>query len=266
MTAHLCDEKIIAVVENGVGRFTINNAKKRNAMSKSMWARMGEVFEAWARGPAVTVVVVRGAGDKCFCAGNDISEFATVRYSVDSVAEYSRTTEHAFAALKTMPKPTIARIDGFCIGGGLELAMLCDLQFAATTATFGVTPAKLGLGYKLADISLLLENVSAKVAKELLFTGRKFSAENALRWGLSSQIAEADQLDALVENYVAEISANAPLTITAAKLIVIEAQKPENQRDLAKCQALIDACHESADYQEGQRAFAEKRQPNFIGK
>jgi len=170
-----------------------------------------------------------------------------------------------FRSLKNMAKPTIARIEGFCIGGGLELALLCDMQFAASSATFGVTPAKLGLGYQLADITLLLENVSAKVAKELLYTGRKFSAEEALRWGLISQLAPVDELDALVDSYVSEIAGNAPLTIKAAKLIIAEAQKPARDRDMALCEALVDACHESADYQEGQRAFAEKRMPVFRG-
>jgi len=265
MSDQKSDDKILAVIEDGVGHFTINNAAKRNAMSKSMWARMGEVFDAWADDPAVKVVVVRGAGDKCFCAGNDISEFATVRNSPQNIAEYTRITEHAYSKLKTLAKPTIARIEGFCIGGGLELAMLCDMQFAATSATFGVTPAKLGLGYKLEDISLLLESVSAKVAKELLFTGRKFSSDDALRWGLINQTAPADKLDALVENYVSEIAGNAPLTIKAAKLIVAEALKPIAIRDEALCQALVGACHESTDYQEGQRAFAEKRPPLFRG-
>jgi len=153
------DDKILAEVKNGIGHFTINNARKRNAMSKSMWMRMGQVFDTWSRDDAVKVVVVRGAGSKCFCAGNDISEFTTVRNSSADIAEYSRITEHAYQALKNMAKPTIARIEGFCIGGGLELALLCDMQFAASSATFGVTPAKLGLGYQLADITLLLENV-----------------------------------------------------------------------------------------------------------
>lgn len=259
------NEKILAVVEDGIGRFTINNAAKRNAMSKAMWARMGEVFEAWATDPDVRAVIVRGDGDKCFCAGNDISEFATLRNSKEGITDYHRITDHAYAALKNLPKPTIARIEGFCIGGGLELAMLCDLQFAASGATFGITPAKLGLGYKLDDISLLLENVPAKIAKELLFTGAKFSSDDALRWGLINRTATADQLDALVEDTVRDIVANAPLSVKAAKLVIHEALRPEGDRDTALCRDLVDACHDSNDYQEGQRAFAGKRKPVFTG-
>ena len=259
-------EKIIAVIDNGIGRFTINNAGKRNAMSNSMWARMGEVFEAWATDPNVRAVVVRGAGDKCFCAGNDISEFASVRNSPESINEYNRITEKAYDSLRNLPKPTIARIEGFCIGGGLELAMLCDLQIAAEGATFALPPAKLGIGYKLSDIALLMENVSPKVAKELLFTGRQFSAEDALRWGLISRITPAETLDDLVDEYTTEIVANAPLSVSAAKQIIQEALKPPADRDEAQCQALVDSCHDSDDYQEGQRAFAEKRKPRFRGK
>ena len=257
--------KTQTTVINGVGRFTINNPRKRNAMSKAMWAEMGAVFETWADDPSVRLIVLSGAGGKCFCAGNDISEFAEVKNSKADISAYNQITERAYKALKNIQKPTIALIEGFCIGGGLELALLCDLQFAASTASFGVTPAKLGLGYKLEDILLLVENVSAKVAKELLFTGRKFSADDALRWGLISHIAKPEDLASMVDAYVAEIVANAPLSVKAAKVIVQEAIKSVSDRDTQMCQDLVDACHESNDYQEGQSAFSEKRKPNFSG-
>jgi len=260
------DDRILAEAADGIGRFTINNAKKRNCMSLDMWRRMGDVFEAWAEDPDVRVIIVRGAGDQCFCAGNDISEFATLRSSPESIAEYTAITDRAYKAFKEIPKPTIARVAGFCIGGGLEVAQLCDIQIAAETATFGVTPAKLGLGYKLDDVTLLTGNVSAKVAKEILFTGRRFPATDALRWGLVNRVVADDELDATVEDYAREIAANAPLSVTAAKVIVGEAVKESAQRDTALCQAHVDACHESEDYVEGQRAFAEKRQPEFKGR
>ena len=259
------DDKILAEIDNGIGRFTINNAAKRNAMSKAMWIRMGEVFEAWAIDPSVRVIIVRGADNMCFCAGNDISEFATMRNSKEDIAAYNRVTERAYSALKCISKPTVALIEGFCIGGGLELALLCDLQLAASTASFGITPAKLGLGYELKDISLLVENVSAKVAKELLFTGRKFSADDALRWGLISRVARPEELEKMVDNYVFEIVSNAPLSVKAAKIIIQESIKIPENRDIEKCQALVDACHKSIDYQEGQSAFSEKRKPKFNG-
>jgi enoyl-CoA hydratase/carnithine racemase len=259
------NKRILIEIINGVGRFTINNANKRNAMSKSMWQEMGDIFENWAINPEVRVVVICGAGSKCFCAGNDISEFSVVRNTKADITAYNQVTERAYKALKNMPKPTIALIKGYCIGGGLELALLCDLQFAASTATFGITPAKLGLGYKLEDILLLIENISMKSAKELLFTGRKFSADDAMRWGLINRIAEPENLVATVNTYVDEIVANAPLSIKAAKLIIQEAAKTDGNHNTQLCQTLVDACHESHDYQEGQEAFSEKRKPIFNG-
>ena len=260
------DDKILTVKDGHIGRFTINRPEKRNAMSLDMWRRMGEIFEAWADDPEVRVILVRGAGDKCFCAGNDISEFKDLRSSPNGIAAYHATTERAYAALRGIAKPTIARIEGFCMGGGLELAQLCDIQIAADTATFAVTPAKLGIGYKLDDVRLLTDAVSAKHAKEILFTGRKFPAADALRWGLVNRVVTAADLDATIDGYMEEIAANAPLSVKAAKLIVNEAVKGAANCDEALCASLVDACNESDDYIEGQRAFTEKRKPDFKGR
>ena len=260
------DHKILAERDGHIGRFTINNPEKRNAMTLAMWQRMGDIFEAWAQDPEIRVIVVRGAGDKCFCAGNDISEFKDLRSTPEQIASYHAITERAYRALRDVPRPTIARIEGFCIGGGLELAQLCDLQIAAESANFAVTPAKLGIGYKLADVLLLTGNLNAKHAKELLFTGRRFSAADAFLWGLVNRVVPAAELDAAVDDYAAEIAANAPLSVRAAKGIIHEAVKGAAERDEALCQRLVDACDQSADYREGQRAFAEKRKPEFTGR
>ncbi len=260
------DDKILSEKDGRVGRFTINRPDKRNAMSLDMWRRMRDVFEAWADDPEIRVIVVRGAGDKCFCAGNDISEFKDLRSTPEQIAAYHATTERAYRALRDVPRPTIARIEGFCMGGGLELAQLCDLQIAAESASFAVTPAKLGIGYQLADVLLLTGNLNAKHAKELLFTGRRFSAADALRWGLVNRVVPAAELDAAVDDYAAEIAANAPLSVSAAKGIIHEAVKDAAERDQPLCERLVEACDQSADYREGQRAFAEKRKPEFTGR
>ncbi len=257
---------IVAEVDGCIGRFTINRPDKRNAMTLAMWGRMGDVLQAWADDPAVRVIVVGGAGDKCFCAGNDISEFKGLRATPDQVRDYDVVTARAYAALRDIQKPTIARIAGFCIGGGLEVSQLCDIQISADSATFAVTPAKLGLGYKLEDVLLLTGNVGRKYAKEILFTGRRFSAEDALRMGLVNRLVPAAALDAAVDGYAAEIAGNAPLAVKAAKVPVNQSAREEGRRDSALCRALADACTESEDYREGLRAFAEKRRPDFKGR
>jgi len=259
-------EKILAERDGPIARFVINNPERRNALSFAMWQRMGEIFETWAQDDAVRAIVVRGAGDKAFSAGNDISEFKQRRSSRESIDEYSRVTARAYAALRDIPKPTIACIQGFCIGGGLEISQLCDLQIAADSARFAVTPAKLGLGYKLEDVLLLTENMHAKHVKELLMTGRMLSADEALHMGLVNRVVAASELDATIDEYASMIAGNAPLSVRAAKLITHEAYKPGTQRDETLCQALVDACHSSEDYREGQRAFAEKRKPRFVGR
>jgi enoyl-CoA hydratase/carnithine racemase len=262
----MTSDRILAERDGAIARFVINNPERRNAMSFAMWQRMGEVFETWAEDEEVRAVVVRGAGDKAFSAGNDISEFKEHRSSRESIDEYSRVTARAYEALRSIPKPTIARIDGFCIGGGLEISQLCDIQIAADSARFAVTPAKLGLGYKLDDVMLLTQNMSMKHVKELLITGRMFSADEALRMGLVNRVVPASGLDTAVDEYASMIAANAPLSVKAAKLIVLEAQKESAKRDQERCQKLVDACHASGDYREGQKAFAEKRKPQFRGR
>lgn len=257
---------IIIQRDGPIANLTINNPSRRNAMSFDMWRMLGDVLEELGADQSLRVVVVRGAGDKAFCVGNDISEFKHRRSSKQSISEYNAVIGRAYQALGGLEVPTIARIEGYCIGGGLEISQLCDIQIASDTARFAVTPAKLGLGYKLDDVLLLTSNMSAKYVKELLMTGRLFDTDEALRMGLINRVTPAAELGAVVKQYAAQIAANAPLSIKAAKLIVAEAIKEPAQRSLTRCQQLVDACHESADYQEGQRAFAEKRQPNFQGR
>ena len=264
----MSDEKIpiLAQKEGYVARLTIDRAEKRNAMTLAMWKALGDQVEAWVNDDDVRVLVLSGSGDKSFCAGNDISEFPTLRATPDQRASYDATTKRAYDALRTFPKPTIAKVRGFCIGGGLELAQLCDLQIAANTCEFAVTPARLGIGYKLDDILLLTSNISAKHAKELLFTARRFPADDALRWGLISRAVPGSDLDAAVDALAAEIAGNAPLSVMAAKAIIHEAVKEEGLRDKDLAARLVAECDASEDRQEGQRAFSEKRTPEFKGR
>jgi len=254
---------IDTIIKDGIGRITINRAEKRNAMTLGMWRDLGAVLEAWAENSEIRTLIIAGAGDLSFCAGNDIKEYATIRVTPEQRETYDATTTHTYDLLRTFPKPTIARITGFCVGGGMELALLCDLQIAADTATFGVTPARLGIGYKLNDVQLLLTNISAKHAKEILYTADRFPADDAVRWGLISRSVPAGELDATIATLAARIAANAPMTVNALKQTIHEAIKAEPNEDL--CNALVAACDASSDRIEGQAAFAEKRKPKFTG-
>ena len=259
-------DKLIAQKDGAIGRLIFNQPERRNAISFAMWQAIPDVIADFVADNAIRVIVVSGAGGKAFSAGNDISEFSTRRASNEQIADYNAASGRAYAALAEAPKPVIARIEGYCIGGGLEVSQLCDLQIAADDARFAVTPARLGLGYKYDDVRLLLANISAKHAKELLFTGRQFGAAEAMQMGLVNRVAPSAELNELVDDYARGIAENAPLSVRAAKGIIAEAVKAPAEADLELCQALVDACHASADYQEGQRAFGEKRKPRFEGR
>ena len=253
--------EILAEIDGAIGRITINRPGKRNAMTLEMWRCLGQILEGWKSDSTIRVVILAGTGDKSFCAGNDIKEYATIRATAEQRVTYDVVTTHTYNLLKTFPRPTIARITGYCVGGGMELALLCDLQIAAASASFAVTPARLGIGYKLEDVELLLENISPKHARELLYTADKFMAETAERWGLISRAVPDDRLDDEITVLATKIASNAPLTVEALKVTIAEgtADKP----DRARCAELVKLCDASDDRIEGQTAFAEKREPVF---
>lgn len=258
--------KLLVDHDGAIGRLTINQPERRNAFSFVMWQALPELLAGLNADEAIRVVVLRGAGGQAFSAGNDISEFGERRATKEGVAEYDAATRRAYEALAGLPKPVIAAIEGYCIGGGLEVALLCDMQIAADNARFAVTPARLGLGYKYEDVALLVRSIGVKHTKEILLTGRQFSADEALKMGLVNYVVPAAALEGFVDETAHGIAENAPLSLKAAKLIIAEAAKGPGQANLALCQRLVDACHASADYQEGQRAFAEKRKPRFTGR
>jgi enoyl-CoA hydratase/carnithine racemase len=259
-------EQLIAEKDGAIGRLIINNPRRRNAFSFAMWQALPELLDDFTADEAIRVVVLKGAGAKAFSAGNDISEFKGRRSTKAQIAEYDAVTARAYETLVSLNKPSIAMIEGYCIGGGLEVALLCDLQIAADTARFAVTPARLGLGYKYDDVRLLVSNVGPKYAKEILYTARQLSAAEAQQMGIVNRVVPVDELAAFVDQYAQAIADNAPLSIRAAKQIVGETVKGPECADLDLCQRLVDACHASADYQEGQRAFVEKRKPKFTGR
>ena len=173
---------------------------------------------------------------------------------------------HAYQVIRDFEKPLVARVRGFAVGGGFELMQLCDLQIAGAGARFAMTPARLGLGYRLHDVQLLVDRIGPRAAREMLFTGRLLDAAEAERLGLVTRVVPDEDLDAAVDACAAEIAANAPLSVRAVKVAIGEALKPPAERDHARCDDLAAACNRSEDYREGQRAFADRRPPKFRGR
>lgn len=252
-------------VNDHIAVVTIHQPARRNAVCAAMW---DELFDTLTRleSEDVRCLVLRGAGDKAFSAGADISEFATLRATPELAAHQDLIAKRALNALGDFKAPTLARIEGACIGGGLELALRCDLRFADANARFGVTPARLGLGYNLHDTSVLVDRLGVDAARELLFTARIVDAEDAQRLRIVSGISAPGEIDSLVQACADDIARNAPLTVGASKKIINEASKPEAERNAAMCDEWVRACNASADFLEGQDAFAKKRTPQFVGR
>lgn len=259
-------DRLLAEKKDGIGWITFNNPARHNAVSFEMWQALPVVLADFAQDAAVRVVVLKGAGEKAFVAGADISQFKEKRSSEDAVKEYNAAADNASKALQDCPKPTIAMIRGYCIGGGTAIAVNCDLRIAAEDAKFGVPAGKLGLGYRFTGIKRLADVVGPAFTAEIFFTARQFTAQEALQMNLVNRVVPVAELEKYVTDYASTIAGNAPLTIAAVKRAVIEYLKDPAKRDLDTLQAMVEACYKSADYKEGQTAFMEKRKPVFTGK
>jgi enoyl-CoA hydratase len=258
-------DKMLARKEGGVGYVTFNNPERHNAMSLEMWEALSDYLADFAADDAVRVVVLTGAGGKAFVSGADISKFESERSSKEAIDRYNVAVDKANTAVYEFPKPTIAMIRGYCIGGGVGLALCCDLRICSDNSKFGVPAAKLGLGYGYSGIKKLVDLVGPSFAKEIFFTARQFTAAEAQVMGLVNRVLPDGEVESYVKNYADTISGNAPLTVNSVKFIVGQTVKPESQRDLKKCEELVAQCFASKDYIEGRTAFMEKRKPNFTG-
>jgi enoyl-CoA hydratase len=258
-------EKMLSRKDGRVGYVIFNNPERRNAVSLDMWARTTEILTDFARDDDVRVVVLTGAGGKAFVSGADVSRFESERSSLEATRVYNQTVEKANASIYEFPKPTIAMIRGYCIGGGLGLAVCCDLRICSDNSKFAIPAAKLGLGYGYAGVKRLTDVVGPAFAKEIFYTARQFDAEEARTMGVVNRVVPESELEDYVKSYADTIAINAPLTVKTAKYIVNEAVKDESKRDLARCRELVEQCFASNDYTEGRKAFMEKRKPAFTG-
>jgi enoyl-CoA hydratase len=259
-------DKLLVEVAGPVATVIFHNPAKRNALSGEIRAALPGVLAALGSDPDIHVLVITGAGDQAFVSGADISEFAQQRTSPEARAEFDASMAAIGRAWASLDKPVIAMIRGFCMGGGLLTALQADIRIAADDAQFRIPAARLGLGYGFAGVTALTSLVGSAWTAEILFSARRFSAAEALQMGLVNRVVPGPELRDQVTTLAATIAGNAPLTIAAAKAAIREAGRSPDRQDLTRVEAMVEACFQSEDYLEGQRAFAEKRPPVFTGR
>jgi enoyl-CoA hydratase len=260
------DGKVLAETEDGVGLITFNQPARRNAMSVAMWHGFAEILDRFAADDDVRVVVLTGAGNKAFGSGADISEFEQQRGDVAARRKYDELTSAGRAKLAVFPKPVIARIRGFCVGGGLAIAMHADLRIAGADSVFGIPAPKLGMAYGFDMVRKLVSMVGPAHASHLLLSGALIDSAEAQRIGLVNRVVADEHLSDVVLDLAREIADNAPLSVWAAKLAVAQAVRPSHDQDVAAVDAAVAACFTSEDYREGRTAFLDKRTPHFRGR
>jgi enoyl-CoA hydratase len=257
--------KMLHRTEGRVAQMIFNNPEKHNAVSFEMWEAAEKILDAVEADAEVRVLVLTGAGGKAFVSGADISKFESERASVDAVQSYNAIVERVYSRIYSFPKPTIAMIRGYCLGGGLNLAICCDMRFATEGSKFALPAAKLGLGYGYNGLRRYIETIGPVATKEIFFTARQFTSAQARHWGMLNEVVADDQLEATVTATATLIAENAPLTIATIKQSTVEVLKDAEMQDIARCDAMVAACFASEDYREGRTAFLEKRKPRFTG-
>jgi enoyl-CoA hydratase/carnithine racemase len=259
-------EKLKAWVDGAVLHLSFNNPAKHNAISVEMWEAVPLLLGQAEKDDAIRMVVFSGEGPKAFASGADISQFEDMRAAREAVKSYESMAEKALMGLYRFGKPVVAAIHGYCLGGGVNMAISCDIRIARSDAVFSIPATRLGLGYRFSALKNLVDLVGPGAAQDLFFTARRIDAAEAKAIGLVNRVAPPDQFDALLAEYTSAITTGAPLTIKAGKRIIREVLKADADIDMDLCQELIKDCFESEDYAEGRRAFMEKRKPVFKGK
>src|SRR6201747_2226440 len=260
------DGKILQSLNDGIGIVTFNNPEKRNAMSLDMWEGLGSALSELRDNDDVRVVIMVGSGDKAFVSGADISQFEKVRHNAEASEEYSRKSAAQRALLADYPKPIIACIRGFCLGGGMQVAMAADIRIASDNSQFGIPAAKLGIAYGYGGLKHLVSLVGPSWARLIMYTGMRIDAAEAVRIGLVDRVVPDDGLWDATTEIARTISGNAPLAIKAAKITIAQVLKDSGERDMGAVKAIGNACMDSEDFREGRQAFMEKRKPQFKGR
>jgi enoyl-CoA hydratase/carnithine racemase len=258
-------DKMLAEKRGRVGIMTFNNPERHNAVSLEMWDDADRILADFVQDSEVRVIVLTGAGGKSFVSGADISKFEDERATEAAVKRYNTAVERMYGSIYELPKPTIAMIRGYCIGGGLGLAICCDVRICSDKSRFALPAAKLGLGYGHRGLKRFIDVLGPSVTKEIFYTARQYDADQALRMGMVNHVLPDTEVEPFVMDMADTISGNAPLTVAAVKHIAQQVVKDSADRDLARCEEMVRACFASRDYIEGRRAFMEKRKPVFTG-
>ncbi len=249
-----------------VGWLTFNQPAKKNAINDAMWRGIPQAMARFDADPEVRCVAFRGAGTEAFAAGADISEFEKNRSERGAVAQYDDLLDRVLHSIQGSPKPTVAMIYGYCLGGGVEIALACDLRYCGASAQFGIPAAKLGLAYNIEGHKRLMETVGHARAREIMLLGRRYKADEASAMGLVQRVLPDAELETYVDDVIRTLCENAPLSIANSKTTFEEFVKSSGTPDAERMRAAIERCAKSADYAEGRRAFMEKRKPRFTGK
>ena len=265
-TTEYAGGRMIAEKRDGIGWMIFNQPEKRNAMTYAMWEAIPPIMADFEADPEVRVVVMKGAGDKAFVSGADISEFEHMRSSPEQTREYDLSGDRAHEAMGGLSKPLIAQIRGWCMGGGAAISLDADIRICSEGSNFGVPAAKLGVGYGYDGIRTLVDLVGPTFAKEIFFLGKPFTAEDARIMGLVNRVVPVEKLEETVLEYCEIIKNNAPMTIRAAKAAINAAVQDESRRNLSTVSEMVEACFASHDYTEGYTAFMEKRKARFLGR
>ena len=266
MLLKLTTDRMLAHIDDGIGWMTFNQPEKHNALSLEMSNAIADILETFEHDDNVRVVVMEGAGGKAFVSGADISEFDEHRASARQDSSYVEASQRGKEALRTFPKPLIAMICGYCIGGGLAIALHADVRFATPDSTFGIPAVRLGLGYDYDDVCKLAWAVGPARARDILISARFLNASEALATGLIQFICGLEEIEMEVLKHAKTIAANAPLTIRAVKASISAVERFGEPSLVTQSEELTKACFDSSDYDEGRKAFSEKRDPVFLGR
>ncbi|HEX6923207.1 MAG TPA: enoyl-CoA hydratase-related protein [Bacillales bacterium] len=240
----------------------INRPEKRNALNYEMWQKVSKLTKQCEKDQEVKVIIFRGVDETAFSSGADISEFKTLRYSVEGANKYNQATLIAEKTIMSITKPTIAMIQGYCVGGGCEISVACDFRFSDVNGRFGITPAKLGLIYNLPGTKNLVDLVGPAKAKDILYTGRLLNAEEALQFGLIDRVYHPQEVVQKSYAYARMICSRAQLSVRGSKYVVGKVLEGEIE-DTEEITERVLKSFESNDYKEGVKSFLEKRKPHF---